>query len=368
VTPTQLRADAGQLVIMGFAGADMTPSLRVALRAIAPGGVILFARHIKSATQTWELLRDCREAASPTERIFLCVDLEGGTVDRLRDVVAHAPSAAEVFATGNPKLFRRHGRLIGQEARALGFNTDFAPTFDLARPASRAVLTTRVVSEDPHDTVAYAREFLRGLRDAHVLGCGKHFPGLAEAALDTHHELPAIAKSWERLWEEDLLPYRELRRALPFVMVAHANYPQVTRDMLPASLSSKWINDILRKKIGYRGLVLADDLEMGGVLAAADIGEAAIETLRAGADMFLVCHNEEQVWTSYEAVLRQAERDRRFAKLVAQRARRVRDAKHRAPELKRKPTPPPTPTDIASLRDEIHRFRNDLQKAEAARL
>src|SRR5208283_5896632 len=142
---------------------------------------------------------------------------------------------------------------------------------------------------EPRATVTYAREFLCGLRDCKVLGAGKHFPGLGEASLDSHDELPSIAKSWKRLWSEDLLPYRELRRELPFVMVAHAAYSQVTGDRTPASLSKKWMSEILRRKIGYRGLIITDDLDMGGVLSAASIEDAAADTLRAGADMFLVC-------------------------------------------------------------------------------
>ncbi len=357
--PTELRAAVGQLIIMGFAGAEVSSPLCVVLRAIQPGGVILFARQTTSATATWETLHECR--ACITETPFLCVDLEGGTVDRLRDVIAHAPPAAEVFATGNRKLFRRHGRLIGDEVRALGFNTDFAPVFDLAFPASQPVLTTRVVSADPQQTASYAREFLRGLREARVLGCGKHFPGLGEAALDTHHELPSVRKKLDTMWREDLVPYRELRREAAFVMVAHANYPAVTGDKLPASLSKRWMQDILRKKIGYRDLVIADDLEMGGVLAATGIGDAAIATLRAGADMFLVCHNEEQVWRTYDAVLHKAERDKKFAKLVSERARRVRGAKKKWREL-RGEAPKPTEKTVADLRAAMLRFREDVQK------
>ena len=111
--------------------------------------------------------------------LFLCVDMEGGTVDRLRDVIAPVPSVAEVAASGSKTLFRKHGRLIGEEVRALGFNTDFAPALDLQFAASRNVLTTRTVSAQPRQTVIlYARGFLRGLRDCDILGCGKHFPGL----------------------------------------------------------------------------------------------------------------------------------------------------------------------------------------------
>ncbi len=116
-------------------------------------------------------------------------------------------------------------------------------------------MSSRAVSADPKEVVAYAREFLRGLGDAGVLGCGKHFPGLGEAKLDTHHELPSVEKPLHKLWEQDLVPYRIMRRELPFVMVSHAAFPAVTKERNPASLSKKWITDILRKKIGYRGLI-----------------------------------------------------------------------------------------------------------------
>ena len=309
-----LRAQVGQLLIFGFDGTEPSARLRTAIGTIQPSGVILFARNIVEPRQTWELLKEVRGLS--TAPMFRCVDMEGGTVDRLKAVIAPAAAAADVFATGRKKLFRQHGRLIGEECRALGFNVDFAPVLDLGLEPSRKVLASRAVSASPKETVAYAKGFLKGLGDAHILGCGKHFPGLGEANLYTHHELPAITKKEKRLWSEDLYPYRKLRKELPFVMVAHAAYPDVTCDRTPASISRKWIADILRTKIGYRGLVISDDLEMGGVLAAGSIEHAAIETLRAGADLFLVCHKEEHVWATYRAVLKEAERDQRFAALV----------------------------------------------------
>src|SRR5258708_11144070 len=128
---------------------------------------------------------------------------------------------------------------MGEEVGAVGLNAGIVHVLDLASLPLRPVLTTRVVSVDPRQATAFARQLLRGLSDAGVLGCGKHFPGLGEAALDTHQELPAVEKSFDALWRQDLVPYRDLRRELAFVMVAHANYPQVTGDKLPASLSDK---------------------------------------------------------------------------------------------------------------------------------
>jgi beta-N-acetylhexosaminidase len=353
----ELRQQAGQLLILGFDGTELTTQRRTLLAELQPGGVILFAPNIVQPRQTWELLRDCQRAVSVP--LFRCVDLEGGMVDRLKAVLAPAPAAAVVAATGDKKLFRRHGRLIGEEVRALGFNTDFAPVFDLGFAASRSVLDTRTASDDPKKTTLYAREFLRGLREARVLGCGKHFPGLGEAALDTHHELPSVEKPWKRLWAEDLYPYRALKREMTFVMAAHAAYPAVTRDRTPASISRKWIAEILRKKIGYRGLVVSDDLEMGGVLAATSIEQAAVETVRAGADLFLVCHKEELVRRSYEAVVREAERDSKFARRVQEAAARVLAFKKRSREMKPTSTAPSAKA-VERLRSAMRRFSDRL--------
>ncbi len=363
----ELRQQVGQLLIMGCGGTAMSARLRSMLDTLHPGGIILFQRNIEEATQTHALLRDVQKAVSTP--LFRCVDMEGGTVDRLRDVIAPAPAVAEVAAAGSRKLFRKHGRIIGAEVRALGFNTDFAPVLDLQLAPSKSVLGSRTISADPKETTQYAREFLRGLSGCKILGCGKHFPGLGEANLDSHNELPVIDKPWKRLWNEDLLPYRELRRNLPFVMVAHAAYPQVTGDRTPASLSKKWMSEALRKKIGYRGLIITDDLDMGGVLAAASIEEAAVETIRAGADMFLVCQKEENVWRAFEAVYKQAERDKRFAKLIAEKSRQVLAAKRKSRALKSRMSAAPTRKTVDKLRRNLWEFSEEVRASTlAARL
>ncbi len=313
--------EPGNLLIVGFDGTEMRPPLASLLKRLQPAGVILFARNIQTAEQTWRLLRECRKCVDTP--LFTCIDLEGGTVDRLRVALGPAPSAADVFAVDDARLFRRHGQIIGENCRALGFNVDFAPVLDLAFDTSRGVMGSRVVSADPEATISYAREFIAGLKSAKVLGSGKHFPGLGEGKLDSHHELPVIEKPLKQLWAQDLVPYRMLRRQLPFVMVSHAAYPQVTRSPTPASLSKVWITDILKKRIGYRGLVVSDDLEMGGVLSAAPVGEAAVEFVRAGGDLCLVCHREDRVLDVYEALSKATERDKKFAQRVAGSGRRV---------------------------------------------
>src|SRR5581483_2919614 len=200
-TKTSVARQVGQLLVIGFDGTSMTPALEAMLARIQPAGVILFGRNIINAQQTHQLLKDCRAAVKKENRLFTAVDLEGGRVDRFRKVTGPAPSAAEVFATGEGKLFRKHGQLIGKICAALGFNLDFAPVLDLSFEASRKVMSSRAFSTDPREVVSYAREFLAGLKSAGVIGAGKHFPGLGEGNLDSHHDLPVIKKTFTRLWD-----------------------------------------------------------------------------------------------------------------------------------------------------------------------
>jgi beta-N-acetylhexosaminidase len=339
---TNVRQHIGQLLIVGFDATKMTPRLSSLLTRLQPAGVILFARNIKTPKQTWSLLRDCQKCVSTP--LFTCVDLEGGSVDRFRDALGPAPSAADVFATDDRKLFRKHGQIIGENCRALGFNVDFAPVLDLAFEASRSVMSSRSVSANPREVVTYAREFLAGLRAARVLGCGKHFPGLGEGKLDSHHELPVIQKPLKKLWSEDLFPYRMLRTQLPMAMISHAAYPAVTKAKTPASLSPTWITAILRKRIGYRNLIVSDDLEMGAVLSAASVGEAAVEHIHAGGDLCLVCHREDYVEQAYEQVVAAAACNPKFAKRVDESIRRVLAFKKKSAKTLRGTKSPSTAT------------------------
>jgi len=348
----------GQLLIIGFDGTDVSPALSAMLDRIQPAGVILFARNIVNAQQTHQLLKDCQ--AQVRERLFTCVDLEGGRVDRFRNVTGPAASAANVFSTGERKLFRKHGELIGKICAALGFNVDFAPVLDLAFEASRKVMSSRAFSTDPKAVALYAREFLAGLKSAGVIGSGKHFPGLGEGNLDSHHDLPLIKKTFSKLWDEDLAPYRLMKRELPMVLVNHASYPAIIRDPLPASLSKYWITDVLRKKIGYRGLIVSDDLEMGGVLKAAPIDEAATRFIAAGGDLCLICHEQALIEQAYETMLRQAERDARFRRRVLESRKKVAAFKKKSKALRRRP-PAPSPQKISRLSTQLWEFSEQVR-------
>lgn len=362
-----LRQDAGQLLLVGLASTSLDSVERAWLRLIRPSGVVLFRRNIEEATQTHALLESVDAAVHQDESdagtLFRAVDVEGGLVDRLRDLIAPMPSPAAVAATENKKLFRDHGFLIGSELRLLGFNVAFAPVLDLRTASSVGVMRTRVVSGDPRRVIAYAEGFLTGLSKAGALGCGKHYPGLGGGNLDSHQGTPSIDHSFAQLWEDDLLPFRKLHRALPFLMVSHASYPEAyskpDTTPLPASVSPFWIDRTLRHKIGYRGLIVSDDMEMGGILHHASIEDAAVSAIAAGTHLIEICKDPALVLRAYEAFLREAERSRAFRVMVEQAANTVRTQR---PRLLRYAgaVPPPEADQIRQMREAVERFAAEI--------
>ncbi|MGA9673239.1 MAG: beta-N-acetylhexosaminidase [Terracidiphilus sp.] len=320
-----LRHAAGNLLVVGLSGTELTGLERAWLKLIRPAGIILFRRNIADTKQTRALLSDA--TVPGTKDSFRCVDVEGGTVDRLRDALAPMPSAQAVAraasALGKDALAREHGELVARAVQAFGFNTTLAPVLDLGLPASVSVMGTRTSAETAIGVIEYARGFLAGLAVRGVVGCGKHFPGLGSGTLDSHLETPEIHRSWRELWREDLAPYRELRDALQMVMVNHAAYPDTAGKNRPASISTFWIETVLRKRIGYRGIVFSDDLEMGGILKFAPIEEAAVAAIRAGTDLLEICHSPELILRAYEALIAEGEQSAAFRSLLLARAARL---------------------------------------------
>ncbi len=361
---TILRKQVGQLLIVGIEGAKLSTLERAWLKLIEPGGVILFRRNIESAEQTYHLLSEL--GASSPQPLFRCVDVEGGRVDRLRDAVAPMPSLAAVAASGKKVLFLKHGKLIGREARALGFNTVLAPVLDLALPESQSVMRTRSYFQDPNALIAHAAGFLSGLASSGILGCGKHFPGLGGGALDSHHATPVIERDGETLWANDLLPYRRLKSQLPMVMVSHARYP-AAGEPGPASVSRYWITSVLGKRIGYRGLIISDDMEMGGILSHTAIEDAVVRAVSAGTHLIEICKEPSLVLRAYEALLREAEKSSAFRRAVESANRKIARARKMLPPPSS--IKPPSRLQTERLRAEIAAFTASLPNpgTEAAR-
>jgi beta-N-acetylhexosaminidase len=323
----QIAEQAGQILIAGLASTSLSAEERAWLGRIRPGGVILFRRNIEEAPQVVDLLRDAdRMGATP---LFRCVDLEGGLVDRLRDVVHPMPSPAAVFATGKRNLYRHHGWLIAREARALGFNVVLAPVLDLALPESSSILKSRAVAAEPWRVIDYARYFVSGLNMENVLGCGKHFPGLGGATVDSHQSTPVIHRQTRLMWRSDLSPWLAVGSHLPFAMVAHASYPWPGRDGALATVSRYWVTNVLRRQVRFRGIILSDDMEMGGILSQMEIEDAVVQAVLAGIQMIEICRDPALIERAYEALLKESERSPAFRELVASAWRKIYRSKKR---------------------------------------
>ena len=354
-----LRASAGSLLVVGLGGTELTALERAWLKLVRPAGVILFRRNIVDAAQTRTLLAGATSLCG--SHSMRCVDVEGGTVDRLRDALAPMPSAQAVAAAG---LAREHGELIGRAVKAFGFNTTLAPVLDLALPSSADVMGTRAAAATPEGVVDYANAFLGGLARERIAGCAKHFPGLGAGTRDSHLETPAIERTINQLWREDLAPYRKLRDTLPMVMVNHAAYPQTPSGKRPASVSPYWITTVLRKKIGYRGIVFSDDLEMGGILKFMPIEEAVIAAVRAGMDLMEICHSPELILRAYEALVYKSERSSSFRALVIARSKRT--ASLRAKLFADRPARALTADQFSALQARVLRFAQNVAEAQHA--
>ena len=351
-----LRQAAGKVLVVGLEGTELTALESAWLKLLQPGGVILFRRNIETAAQTHALVQSTAQAVD--HPLLRCIDVEGGTVDRLRDLIAPMPSPFAVAATKKLTLFEKHGNLIAKEVSLLGLNTTFAPVLDLRTPASEPVMTSRVVSGEPDQVIRYARSFLRGLARQGVLGCGKHFPGLGSGQVDSHHATPVIHKYLPELWKEDLLPYRQLAKRLPMVMVSHATYSASVPE--PASVSAYWISEVLTREIGYKGLIVSDDMEMGGILKYTGIAEAAVQAVAAGTHAVEICRNPALVFAAYEAVLREAEASPTFARRLRDAAVKVANVAAAGP--KRLP-PSPSKTAVKRMQTAVEVFTRQVAKA-----
>jgi len=302
---------AGQLLAVGIEGTCLSDDLRRGLSRIAPGAVILFARNLLDASQVAAFCRDLSRAVSVPP--FLAIDQEGGRVNRLKGIFPPLPPN---LALGNGPsaidLVREHARRTGQGLKSLGFNLNFAPVLDLSMAASPNGIGDRAYGSDPDRVALLGGAFLTAQAEEGVLGCGKHFPGLGGGRVDSHEELPRIDASSDELWDRDLLPYRRLKDVCPLVMVGHAFYPSLQgQPALPATFSRRVIHDLLRGRIGYEGLSLTDDLEMGAVDQRRPPGEVTLAAFEAGNDLMMFCKDWGRVEEAH-ATLQRAFRTGRY--------------------------------------------------------
>ena len=284
----------GGALMADVAGPELDPSEREFLRHPAVGAIILFSRNYESPQQVAALVRDIHAQRTPP--LPVAVDQEGGRVQRFRDGFSQLPPLRALggLFEHDPglaaELAYAAGRLMALELRQVGVDFSFAPVLDCADPHSR-VIGDRGFHGDAKIITALARHYIGGMGSAGMRATGKHFPGHGGVVEDSHLETPEDRRTLADIWDRDLLPYRELHGLLGGVMTAHVRFPAVDANV--PTYSACWIREVLRQRIGFRGIVFSDDLTMGG---AADIGppaERARLALAAGCDMVLVCNDNE---------------------------------------------------------------------------
>jgi beta-N-acetylhexosaminidase len=283
---------AGRLVVMGVPGPELNNGLRDLIRRIRPGGFIYFTRNMAEPAQFHTLVQECRELAG--HPVILTVDQEGGRVSRLAVMGERPPSGEDLAKAGKEEWFAEHGRLTGRVMQAVGLNLNLAPVLDYAPLERKGVdnsLAGRCYGAGPAQVIPRARAYLRGMQAAGVGGTGKHFPGYTFCGLDPHGDLPLVDRTREKIEAEELAVFREVGKECEAIMVGHAQFPAWGKDSGPASLNRDIVTGLLKEAMGYRGLVMTDDLEMGAIANRYGSAEASRQAVRAGEEILLICHN-----------------------------------------------------------------------------
>ncbi len=278
-----------QLLVTGVPGCELDAQTASLFRKLQPGGYILFGRNIQSPQQLRKLIDDLRDLSA--HEPFIMIDEEGGRVSRLKLLGNESPGAQQYREHGDLERVKRHGTLTGQLMRLFGMNVNLGPVVEVALDddADNA-LRGRCFGTTPEQVISFARAYNQALRAQGILSCGKHFPGYAGVKVDPHHEFGLTHRTRKQLEQVELLPYRKLSAELDAVMTSHTWYASIDPEALPATLSHNLIQKLLREDIGYGGLVITDDLDMGALLNRYSLEECVRLAVEAGNDQVLICH------------------------------------------------------------------------------
>ena len=279
------------MLVIGVAGTELTAQERDWLQHDACAGVILFKRNFASKMQVAELSAAIREA-SPRPQL-LCVDQEGGRVQRFQDGYSALPALegfGRIYAADPVRalaLAEGHAWLMASEIRATGVDLSFAPVVDLGR--GNLAIGDRAFSTEPDIVAEFARAYVRGMHSAGMAATIKHFPGHGTVREDTHFDVAVDHRSLDAMRATDLVPFvAGIEAKAEAVMLAHVTYPLIAPE--PAGYSPYWINTILREEMGFRGVVFSDDIGMAAAFSAGGIKQRIDAHLDAGCDVVLVCH------------------------------------------------------------------------------
>ncbi len=305
-----LEKRCGQLLVVGFDGTELPETVANSLRAGHRGGIILFKRNLPDIETAWRLCRNTREAFPSPLPPMIALDEEGGRVSRLPPPFRKLPPMRWFGDRDDVELTRRAARWLAQQLAAIGITWNFAPVLDVDSNPENPIIGDRSFSHDPAVVTRHALAFIAGLQEQGIAACGKHFPGHGDTVLDSHLDLPRVDQPRERLEQVELAPFRQCAASgVAGMMTAHVVYPSLDATEVAATFSAPILNELLRQRLGYKGIVFSDDLEMGAVTRHGTVESAACAAIGAGCDALLICHSEAAAERAHEALVNRARSD-----------------------------------------------------------
>ena len=290
----------GQMVMIGIQGTKVDDDSLYMLHQFHMGGVILFDRNMKSPEQVKQLTSDLQAQSNEKVPLFIGIDEEGGDVVRMAEKLTPPPSQKEIGATGDIEQAKTWAIKTAKSLKEMGINVNFAPVADVGSNDKRSYST------DTNTVIDFVRAATKGYQQENIIYSLKHFPGIGKGRVDSHVDSSSIDVAKEVLMTEDIIPFKTIIDENDpndyFILVSHLKYPALDEEY-PASLSSKIMTDLLRNELGYKGIIITDDMEMGAVANHNDFRSIGVKAVKAGADIVLVCHEYEHQQEVYLGLL-----------------------------------------------------------------
>ncbi|MBS4534095.1 beta-N-acetylhexosaminidase [Clostridium sp. D2Q-14] len=290
-----LEEKIGQMVIVGFDDYTLDDNTKKLIEEYYVGGFILFSKNIKDSYQLLKLTNNLKIINSNNNDIplFMSVDEEGGRVSRMPDEIRKIPSNKVIGHIEDKDFSYNVGKLIAKEIKLMGFNMNFAPVLDIDSNPNNPVIGDRAFGSNEKIVSELGIETMKGIQSEGVISVVKHFPGHGDTSIDSHVGLPVIKKNIEEIMNFELVPFKEaINNKTDSIMIAHIIFENIDAENV-ATLSKEIINNLLRKELGFDGLVVTDDMTMGAITENYNIEDAAIKSVDAGSDIILVCHGYE---------------------------------------------------------------------------
>ncbi len=317
---------AGQRLMVGFDGTELNRDLRFLIKTLKVGGIILFARNLIKPDQIKHLCSSIQEYARSCGQppLFISIDQEGGKVARLKEPFTQFP--------GNPKMKGpedaiHFARVTATELTEIGVNMNLAPVLDVAPQGTDSVQTSRVFGHDPMWVSELGTVVIDHLQANNIMAVAKHFPGIGRIILDPHHEISDLDIDVDAMQTTDLLPFKAaIENNVAGIMLSHIRYPKMDAKW-PASLSAIIADDLIRKQMGYYGVIMTDDLDMGAIKKHYDIKTVLRQILSADIDIALICHKGPDIENAFEEILKFFSDSNRIKEKGSQSLKRIMNLK-----------------------------------------